>query len=124
MTALKWHWQQDKWPNFTYDKEALLGLELAFIQSSAMALGALKHVSDEEKDQLLVEVLSDEAMKTSEIEGEYLNRDSIQESIKKNLGLAIENRKLPAAEFGISEMMVNLYQTYDEPLTNEYLLSS
>ena len=87
MTALKWHWQQDKWPNFTYEKEALLGLELAFIQSSAMALGALKHVSDEEKDQLLVEVLSDEAMRTS-------------------------------------EMMVNLYQTYDEPLTNEYLLSS
>ena len=81
-------------------------------------------MSDEEKDQLLVEVLSDEAMKTSEIEGEYLNRDSIQESIKKNLGLSIENRKLPAAEFGISEMMVNLYQTYDEPLTNEYLLSS
>ncbi|NQX99869.1 MAG: Fic family protein [Flavobacteriaceae bacterium] len=121
MTALKWHWQQDKWPNFTYDKEALLGLELAFIQSSAMALGALKHVSDEEKDQLLIEVLSDEAMKTSEIEGEYLNRDSIQESIKKNLGLAVEIRKLPAAEFGISEMMVNLYQTYDEPLTDEYL---
>ena len=42
---------------------------LKFIQSSAMALGALKHVSDEEKDQLLVEVLSDETMKTSEIEG-------------------------------------------------------
>ena len=64
-----------------------------FIQSSAMALGALKHVSDEEKDWLLVEVLSDEAMKTSEIEGEYLNRDSIQESIKKNLDwlLKIEN---------------------------------
>ena len=121
MTAFKWNWQQDKWPNFTYDEEALLELELAFIQSSAMAMGALKHVSDEEKDQLLVEVLSDEAMKTSEIEGEYLNRDSIQESIKKNLGLAIENRKLPAAEFGISEMMVNLYQTYDEPLTDEYL---
>ena len=95
---------------------------LKFIQSSAMALGALKHVSDEEKDQLLVEVLSDETMKTSEIEGEYLNRDSIQESIKKNLRLAIENRKLPTAGFGISEMIVNLYQTYDEPFTDEYLL--
>ena len=121
MAAFKWNWQQDKWPNFTYDEGAMHGLELAFIQSSAMALGALKHVSNDEKDQLLVEVLSDEAMKTSEIEGEYLNRDSIQESIKKNLGFTAENRKLPAAEFGISEMMVNLYQTYDEPLTNEYL---
>ncbi|GAA3557001.1 DUF4172 domain-containing protein [Snuella lapsa] len=111
MTAFKWNWQQDKWPNFTFDEETLLGLELAFIQFSAMALGALKHVSNDKKDLLIAEVLSDEAIKTAEIEGEYLNRDSIQESIKKNLGLAVENRKLPAAEFGISEMMVNLYQT-------------
>ena len=121
MTRIKWNWQQDNWPNFTYDKEVLRGLELDFIQSSAMALGALKHVSHHEKDLLVVEVLSDEAMKTSEIEGEYLDRDSIQESIKKNLGLATEKRKLPAAEFGISEMMVNLYQTFDDQLTDNYL---
>lgn len=85
-------------------------MECQFTQSSGMALGAFKHVSDKEKNQLLIEILSDEALKTSEIEGEYLDRDSVQKSIKKNLGLVIENRKLPAAEFGVSEMMVNLYQ--------------
>ncbi len=121
MTTFKWNWQQKKWPEFTYDEAALKDLEYQFVQSSGMALGAFKHVSEDEKDQLLIEVLSDEALKTSEIEGEYLDRDSIQESIKTNLGLAVEKRKLPAAEFGISEMMVNLYQTYDKPLTDEYL---
>ena len=121
MNAFKWNWQQQNWPNFTYDETALKDLEYKFIQSSGMAFGAFKHVSDNQKDQLLIEVLSDEALKTSEIEGEYLDRDSIQESIKHNLGLTAEKRKLTPAEFGISEMMVNLYQTYNEPLTDEYL---
>jgi len=121
MPAFKWNWQQQNWPQFTYDETALKDLEYKFIQSSGMALGAFAHVSENEKEQLLIEVLSDEALKTSEIEGEYLDRDSIQESIKKNLGLSTERRKLPPAEFGISEMMVNLYQTHDKPLSNELL---
>jgi Fic family protein len=62
-----------------------------------------------------------EAIKTSEIEGEILNRESVQSSIKKNLGLAVTNTKVAPAEFGISEMMVDLYQNYDTPLSNEYL---
>ena len=121
MTAFKWNWQQKKWPQFTYDKDALRDLEYQFAQQSGLALGALKHVSQDEKDQLLVEVLSDEALKTSEIEGEYLDRDSIQESIKRNLGVSVDKRKLPPAEFGISEMMVDLYQTYHEPLSDKTL---
>lgn len=60
-------------------------------------------------------------MKTSQIEGEYLDRDSIQESIKKSLGLESTKRKLPPAEFGISEMMVDLYQSYNKPLTHDRL---
>lgn len=121
MTAFKWNWQHEDWPKFTFDETALKELEYQFLQSSGIALGAFKHISDNEKDELLIEVLSDEALKTSQIEGEYLDRDSIQASIKRNLGLDVENRKIPAAEFGISEMMVNLYQTYKEPITDEYL---
>lgn len=121
MTAFKWNWQQKKWPQFTYDQEALKALEYQFAQQSGLALGALKHIAQDEKDQLLVEVLSDEALKTSEIEGEYLDRDSIQESIKRNLGVSVDKRKIPPAEYGISEMMVNLYQTYHEPLSDKTL---
>ena len=84
-------------------------------------LGAIKHVEGVSKDDLLVEILSIEALKTSEIEGEILNRESVQSSIKKNLGLAVENRKIAPAEFGISEMMVDLYQNHDKALTHEQL---
>lgn len=121
MMAFKWNWQQENWPHFTYDKSALQDLEYQFIQSSGIALGAFKHVKDDEQNNLLIDILADEALMTSEIEGEYLDRDSIQESIKLNLGLTTDRKKLPPAEFGISEMMVNLYQTYHAPLTDAYL---
>ncbi|WP_199240632.1 Fic family protein [Tamlana fucoidanivorans] len=114
-----WNWQSDEWPNFTYDETKLKALELQFSKNIGTVLGAIKHVNTEEKEQFLIEVLSNEALKTSEIEGEYLDRDSIQSSIKKNLGLSVEKRNIKPAEFGVSEMMVDLYQNFNEPLTHQ-----
>ncbi|HEC42529.1 MAG TPA: Fic family protein [Bacteroides sp.] len=118
-----WNWMLKDWPQFSYDAKALEALEYQFTENSGTVFGILKHVQEESQDNFLVEVLSDEAIKTSEIEGEYLNRDSVQSSIKKNLGLAVEKRKIPPAEYGISEMMVDLYLNYDKALTHEQLFS-
>lgn len=43
--------------------------------------GAQFHLSQENQNYLKIEIISNEALKTSEIEGEYLNRDSLQSSI-------------------------------------------
>jgi len=118
-----WNWQQKEWPNFSYNAEAINALELKFSQNTGTVLGAFKHVNENEKEQLIIEILSSEALKTSEIEGEYLDRDSIQSSIKRNLGLKVDNKKIAPAEFGISEMMVDLYRNYHIPLTHEQLFN-
>ncbi|GAL64857.1 Fic family protein [Algibacter lectus] len=118
-----WNWQQKKWPNFTYNEDALNALELKFSQNTGTVLGAFKHVNENEKEQLIIEILSNEALKTSEIEGEYLDRDSIQSSIKRNLGLKVDNKKIAPAEFGISEMMVDLYKNFNTPLTHQQLFN-
>jgi hypothetical protein len=55
--------------------------------------GALRHLRDDDKDALTVDLISDEALKTSEVEGEYLNRESVQSSIRGNLGLATHARQ-------------------------------
>ncbi len=121
MTLKKWNWLQKEWPHFLYDKEALKELEFKFSKNSGIVLGVLKHVQDSSKDNLLVEILSDEAIKTSEIEGEILNRESVQSSIKKNLGLTVGKRNVSPAEYGISEMMVDLYLNYNKPLAHNQL---
>ncbi len=121
MSFKKWNWMHQKWPEFTFDAEALKALELEFSTNTGTVVGVLKHVNEQEQEDFLVNILSNEALKTSEIEGEYLDRDSVQSSIKKNLGLKVADRRIPPAEFGIAEMMVDLYVNYNTPITHEQL---
>jgi len=121
MSYKKWNWLQENWPNFTFNKDDLRELEYQFSEKSGLLLGVLRHINDNSKDDLLVDILSNEAVKTSEIEGEYLNRESVQSSIKKNLGLIADTRKVKPSEFGISEMMVDLYKNYNATLSHQQL---
>ena len=97
-----WNWQQADWPNFTYDATALEPLERQFLLHSGEFFGAFRHVNTDDRDTLRIELISDEALKTSEIEGEFLNRDSLQTSLRQQFGLAAGNQRVPAAERGIS----------------------
>jgi len=105
-----WNWQQTDWPNFQWKVDTLAGLEAQFLLQSGVLLGAAKHLSSNDEQQLIVEMITGEAMKTSEIEGEYLNRDSVQSSIRRNFGLDTDNRRIEPAERGIADMMSGLYR--------------
>ncbi|MBB3233562.1 Fic family protein [Phyllobacterium endophyticum] len=118
-----WNWQQADWPNFTWDAMALGPLERQFLLHSGEFFGAFRHVSIDDRDTLRIELISDEALKTSEIEGEFLNRDSLQTSLRQQFGLAADDRRVPAAEHGISEMMVDLYRTFADPLQDDILFN-
>lgn len=120
---MKWNWQQQDWPRFRYDSKTLAPLEERFLHHSGLLFGAFKHITDEEKAGLTVDLISNEALKTSEIEGELLNRDSIQSSLRRNFGLETDNRKIPPAERGIAEMMLDLYRSHAKPLTHKTLYS-
>jgi hypothetical protein len=58
-------------------------VERQFLLRSGGFFGVFKHVSREDQDSLKIELISDEALKTSEIEGEILNRDSVQSSLRQ-----------------------------------------
>jgi Fic family protein len=82
-----WNWQQKDWPNFKYDKTLLTDFERRFLYNAGIVLGAEKHLSASDKKSLIVSIAGDEALGTSEIEGEYLNRDSLQSSIRRYFGV-------------------------------------
>ena len=115
----RWNWQQDDWPRFRFDKSTLEEREAKFLLHGGLLLGALLHIGDNDKSALTVDLISNEALKTSEIEGEYLNRESVQSSIRRNLGLDTDARRIPPAEQGIADMMMDLYRSFAEPLTHE-----
>jgi Fic family protein len=116
---MTWNWGQPDWPEFTYDSKALEPLEQQFILQSGEFIGAYKHIGADEQETLKIELISDEAVKTSEIEGEILNRDSVQSSLRQQLGIGMEKPGVKPAERGISKMMVDLYQNFAAPLTDQ-----
>ena len=65
--------------------------------------------------------MSTEAVATSEIEGEILDRASVESSLGKQLGLATDQRRVRPAERGIAEMMVDVYRSFAAPLSEDTL---
>lgn len=118
---MKWNWEEPDWPNCTYDPEAMVPLERQFLLRSGEFIGACKHIGEADKDRLKIELISDEAVKTSEIEGELLNRDSVQSSIIHQFGLGPDKPSIPPAERGVAEMMVDLYRTFASSLLDRML---
>src|SRR5437660_3236320 len=116
---MTWNWQQPDWPNFTYDSTALEPLERQFLRQSGEFIGAYKQVGADDSETLEIELLSEEAVKTSEIEGEFLDRDSVQSSLRHQFGLGVERPGVRPAERGISRMMVDLYRTFAAPLADK-----
>ncbi len=118
---MKWNWQLENWPNFTWDSDKLVAFEQSFTEGAGIIIGSSQHISQEGKQNLFIDLMCTDALDSSEIEGEHLNRDSVQSSIKKELGLSAEAPRASLAERGIAKMMVNLYQTISSPLTHQVL---
>ncbi len=120
---MRWNWQQSDWPKFRWDTTRLAVAEREFLIGGGVFTGTVKHLKNEERNQITVEAMSTEALTTSEIEGEVLDRASLQSSIRKQLGLPADNRRVKPAEQGIAEMTVDLYRSFSSPLSNKMLLA-
>ena len=118
---MAWNWTLPGWPDFRYDASTLEPFEQTFLLSSGEILGAVHHVSQPEREQLRIELLSEEAMQTSAIEGEILDRLSVQSSLRRHLGLDPDSYPAKPREQGVAEMMVDVYSSFAEPLTHETL---
>ncbi|HEX3881286.1 MAG TPA: Fic family protein [Stellaceae bacterium] len=120
---MTWNWQRSDWPNFAWDQARLAKAEECFLIEAGTRIGAIRHLGSGDRDELVVEAMSTEAVTTSEIEGEILDRASVQSSIRRQLGLGTDNRRVAPAERGVAEMMVDLHRNFAEPLSHEMLFA-
>ena len=90
---MTWNWQKPDWPHFSWDAVRLAKAAEQFVWETGVFAGTVKHIGPEDREQLTVEAMSSEALTTSEIEGEILDRASVQSSIRQHLGLAGERRR-------------------------------
>ncbi len=121
--AQPYSWQQAGWRNFSYEASFFTDAERQFIYQSGISIGIQKSLSVDDREAIKIASLSDEALNTSEIEGEYLDRDSLQSSIQRYFQLKKPHPNSNPRENGIANMMVDMHLTFDEPLTHDKLFA-
>lgn len=85
-------------------------------------LGKLEGLGFRQREDATLETLTQDVVKSSEIEGEKLPDDQVRSSIARRLGIEIAGEVAPNRNVeGVVEMMLNATQRYDEPLTDERL---
>jgi Fic family protein len=120
---MDWNWQKTDWPDFSWDASRLYKAEEQFLLETGVVAGAVKHLGSADQDQLKVETISSEAVTTSEIEGETLDRASCAIFNPQTVRLDTDTRRIRPAEQGIAEMMVDLYRSPGASLTDSILFT-
>ena len=116
-----WNWQLSDWTQFTFDEARLRDAETRFLKGAGVVVGSMHHLDGEARHGIVVELISQEMVDSSAIEGEILDRISVQSSIARQLGFAADKRRSNPAEAGAAELMADLYRRYAEPLTDRLL---
>lgn len=120
---MRWNWQLPDWPNFRFDPDRIRASEEQFLKGSGVVIGALHHLDIEERNGLTIELISQEVVDSSAIEGEILDRASVQSSLAKHLGFAADRRRASAAEAGAAELMADIYRNHAAPLDDRTLFA-
>lgn len=115
-------WQQPDWPKWHYDLAALVGPMTEVSRAQGLLLGRMADVGMGLREQASLTTLTDDVLKTSEIEGEKLDADSVRSSVARHLGvdigaLAPVDRKVD----GVVDMVLDATTNYAQPLSLERL---
>lgn len=115
-------WQASDWPDWKYDLAALAGSLAAVSRAQGLLAGRLADVGMALRDQASLSTLTDDVVKTSEIEGEKLNVESVRSSIARRLGVDI-GALAPVDRHveGVVEMVLDATANRDAPVTRERL---
>ena len=115
-------WQSSDWPNWRYDLAVLAGPMAEVSRAQGILLGRLADVGMALRDQASMSVLTDDVVKTSEIEGEKLNVESVRSSIARRLGLDI-GALAPVDRHveGVVDMVLDATANFLAPVTRERL---
>lgn len=115
-------YQNEGWPDFTWDKE-LIGFKLVKVSKAAGVLeGRLSAIGFDAQQQAIVETLTHDIVASSEIENVALNSDQVRSSVARRMGVRVTNETEPSHYVeGVVEMMLDAVTGYEKPLTDERL---
>jgi Fic family protein len=112
------------WPKFEWDQRGLATQLAAVRHRQGRLIGRMQAIGFPLRAEAVLQTLTEDVLKSSEIEGEILDKDQVRSSIARRLGM--EAAALPSADRdveGVVEMMLDATQEYKEKLTKDRLFS-
>jgi Fic family protein len=115
-------WQRPDWPQWRYDATALAGPLAQLHRAQGELVGRMAHLGLAQRDLATLQVLTQEVITTSAIEGETLNLEAVRSSIARRMGVDI-GALAPADRHvdGVVDMVLDATQQHAQPLTAERL---
>lgn len=119
---MRYIWEHKSWPKLSWESEPLLALVSEARLAQGRLLSKVAGLGFKLDREARADILTEEIVKTSAIEGERLNRDSVRSSVARHLGLPMAGLP-PASRYvdGLVEVLLEATQNYDKPLTVAYL---
>ena len=110
------------WPKYRWNHERLAGSLASVRHQQGRLIGHMKALGFQLQLEAVLQTLTDDVLKTSEIEGERLDKEQVRSSIARRLGMDIAGMKPSDRNVeGIVEMMLDATRNYDKPLTADRL---
>ena len=112
------------WPRFHWNRERLAEPLAAVRHQQGRLIGHMEALGFSLRQEAVLQTLTEDVLKSSEIEGEKLDAAQVRSSIARRLGMDIGALK-PADRNveGVVEMMLDATRHYDKPLTDERLFA-
>jgi Fic family protein len=115
-------WESADWPEWRYDSASLAPALAETSRAQGLLLGRLADVGLPLREQASFAALTEDVVKTSEIEGEHLNVESVRSSLARHLGLEI-GALAPVDRHvdGVVEMVLDATTNFSAPLSGKRL---
>lgn len=114
--------QRDNWPGFTWSSNNFLDLLSEARNLQGRLIGKMETLGFDLRNEALLDTLTLDVLKSSEIEGEFLNPDQVRSSIARRLGMEIAGAVESDRNVeGVVEMMLDATQKCFDPLTADRL---
>ena len=117
---IKYIYQRDDWSDFIWDHKKISTLLANVRNLQGRIIGKMSSLGFGYQNEASLENITLDILKSSEIEGEKLNRQQVRSSIARRLGIDVAGIVYSARNIeGIVEMMLDATQEYENPLTEE-----
>lgn len=117
-------WERPMWPSFTWDEQLTSRLAMRVSREQGRLLGKMEALGFELRNEAHLRTLTQDVVKSSEIEGEVLDTAQVRSSIARRLGIDIGGLITADRDVeGVVEMMLDATRHYESPLTAERLFN-